>query len=693
MSRAGSTAAAGAALLLFAFLALWPVVSGARSFFHLDLRYEHVPIWDATQKALLAGESPFWVDGQYCGNPLLFTQEAPLFYPLTAPLLATGAPANRLADLFTLFHFWLAGFLAFLLLRDLDCGVEAAIFGGVAWMLSARMVQSAIWPNAVVVMALLPALLLGMLRLARGRRRSGVLWTALSTGLALLAARPHVLVGAAPLFAVVLAAAFFASRRKIALLADLALAAILAAAIAAPSLLPSAALYPETSRAGGLSRSERDLNPLASSGDLDQVFLPTDGPRRWPEAAAYPGALVAVLFVAGLVLAFTRREPRFRALLLALAAGGGLGLLFAFGQEGPLGFVADLPLLSGFRIPARYLISWSLALAVGAALALSRAAGGSARGRTLAALCVVVLAVDLALHARRAAPTGPSAVYAVEPAVLDVARALLAPDPSGYPRRLWSAVEQPMLWFYEDEAEQLAVARMFEPLYGAIGLRYGVEVVGGAGPSLLRWKNTFRSVNARAAQLAGVGAFVLPAPGSPASPGSPRPMVVQRYAGLPRAIVVPEAIIAEGRDAAIARVLDPQLDPRRTAVLEAGEPLSASPGLDWRNASARLLSRGPGRATLETIAPGRGVLVVFNTYERGWRAAVDGAPAPVVPADGAFQGVRLPPGRHVVELRYRPPRLTAGLVAAAVGLVGLALAARRLPEENRTDARPTVEKE
>ncbi|HEU5250757.1 MAG TPA: hypothetical protein VFW15_12285, partial [Thermoanaerobaculia bacterium] len=128
---------AGAILALVAAIAFWPVVSGARSFLHWDLRYEHVPVWHVTQQALLSGESPWWIEGQYCGNPLLFHQEAPLFYPLTAPLLATGAPAHRLADLFTLFHLWLAGFSVFLLLRELDVDSGPALFGGVAWMLGA----------------------------------------------------------------------------------------------------------------------------------------------------------------------------------------------------------------------------------------------------------------------------------------------------------------------------------------------------------------------------------------------------------------------------------------------------------------------------------------------------------------------------------------------------------------------------
>lgn len=297
-----------AALVLAAF---WPVASGARNFFHLDLRYEHLPVWDVTQQALRAGQSPFWIDGEYAGHPLLFHQEAPLFYPPTAPLLLTGAPVERLSDLFTLFHYWLAGFAAYLLLADLEADDFSALFGGVAWMLSARLVQSAIWPNAVAVSALLPLGLLGIFRIGRGRRRSGVPIAACAGGLALLAARPHVLLGAAPLLSAAAVAAVLAAKRPVRAAADLTLAAGLALALGGASLVPSAALYPEMSRAGGLSRSDRDVNPVGIGEGLDLVFLPVDGGTRWPEAAAYPGLAAGLLFLAGLALADEGR-PIFR---------------------------------------------------------------------------------------------------------------------------------------------------------------------------------------------------------------------------------------------------------------------------------------------------------------------------------------------------------------------------------------------
>lgn len=676
MIRNRSTAAAGATLALVAAMAFWPVVSGRRSFFQMDLRYEHVPIWHAVQQAIRSGESPYWTAGQYCGNPLLFHQEAPPFYPLTVPLLSTGAPAHRLSDLFSLFHFWLAGFSAFLLVRALTNDFGASFFTGVAWMLSARMVQNAIWPNAVAVAALLPLVLLGIARIAGGRRRSGVIVTAVSGGLCLLAARPHVLVGAAPLVAAFAAATLVLSRRRSRAVTDLALAGILAAALGAPSVVPAAVLQPETSRAGGLSRASRDISSLASGENVDQVFLPVDGPGRWPEAAAYPGLLVAFLAVGGAVLALRRRDDFPRVLFAGLLAGGAIGLVFAFGESGPLGLVADLPLLRGFRIPVRYLTSWSLALALASGLTLSAILRRTRRPSLIAAVCVLALAADLVVHSRRAAPTAPAEVYSIEPDVVGAVRPHLAADEAGFPRRVWSVVAPPFPWLFDDP-EKLALARRGEPLYGAIGMSFGLEMVGGAGPSLARWKSLFLGVDARKAALSSAGALVLPA-SSHHEPGRAPEFVVRQFAGLPRAIVVREAVVVPPARA-VEAVLDERLDPRRTAVLEEGEALAADPRASAEPGTARLLSRGPGRVKLEVRSPADAVLVVFNTFEKGWRAEVDGRAQPVVAADAAFQGVRLPRGDHVVELRYRPRGLAAGIAAAAIGVLGLVLCAFRMP--------------
>jgi uncharacterized membrane protein YfhO len=79
---------------------------------------------------------------------------------------------------------------------------------------------------------------------------------------------------------------------------------------------------------------------------------------------------------------------------------------------------------------------------------------------------------------------------------------------------------------------------------------------------------------------------------------------------------------------------------------------------------------GEERFEVETDA--NGYLVVRNSYARGWRAWVDGSPAPVLRANGKHKAVAVPAGRHEVLLRYRVPGFWMGVSAAL--LAGLAAA-------------------
>jgi hypothetical protein len=666
---------AGILLALLVTAAFWPVASGKSTFFHLDLRYEHLPVWDVTQRALRAWQSPFWIDGEYCGHPLLFHQEAPVFYPLTVPLLLTGAPVHRLADLFSLFHFWLAGFAAFLLLEDLGSDPLSALFGGVAWMLSARLLQSAIWPNAVAVSALLPLLLLGIVRIARGLRRSGVIIAAGAGALIILASRPHVLLGAAPLLCAAAAAGVWKAPRPKRAAADLALAALLAAALGGPALIPSVSLYPEMSRASGLSRSERDIHPIGPA-DLDMVFLPVDGAPRWPEAAAYPGVAAGLLFALGIALVLRGDRTLRGGLYLALLAGGVVGLVFAFGEAGPYRFFANLPLIRGFRIPARYLASWSLALALGSALVLARLLPRFSRPVLAGGAAVLVLAADLSWHALRAAPTSSSALDSVEPDIVKPLREDLGLDEAGFPRRFWPLAEKFGLTVYPDSV-RVELARRFDPLIYALGMRFGLESVDGGGPALTTTAAILANPSERVAALAGAGAVVLSAPRAPGQQ-LPSDLVLRRVPALPRAVLVPRAIpVPSGR--ALGATLDPSFDPRRAAVVEEAEALEpANP--DEPAGTARLVSRRPGRVELETAAPSERVLVLFDAWEKGWRASVDGERTEIFRADSAFRGVRLRAGTHRVLFEYHAPGLKEGVGLFVAGILGLALFAIRARE-------------
>jgi hypothetical protein len=116
----------------------------------------------------------------------------------------------------------------------------------------------------------------------------------------------------------------------------------------------------------------------------------------------------------------------------------------------------------------------------------------------------------------------------------------------------------------------------------------------------------------------------------------------------------------------------------RPAPIGLDRPMT-QPRLTIEGGGAVLLDDQPERVTARVSAPGAGTLVLADAYYPGWQAAVDGAAQAIVPVDGLFRGVRVPPGEHDVAFTYRPGSLRAGLALSAAGLLAtaaLALAGR-----------------
>ena len=65
--------------------------------------------------------------------------------------------------------------------------------------------------------------------------------------------------------------------------------------------------------------------------------------------------------------------------------------------------------------------------------------------------------------------------------------------------------------------------------------------------------------------------------------------------------------------------------------------------------------------------------MVRNSYDAGWSATVDGAPAPLLATDYLVQGVAVPSGTHEIRLVYRDDDVTNGALAGVVIWVMLLL--------------------
>ncbi|MFA6955021.1 MAG: hypothetical protein WC538_04030 [Thermoanaerobaculia bacterium] len=82
-------------------------------------------------------------------------------------------------------------------------------------------------------------------------------------------------------------------------------------------------------------------------------------------------------------------------------------------------------------------------------------------------------------------------------------------------------------------------------------------------------------------------------------------------------------------------------------------------------------------ARIDLSAEGTTLLVAAVTAHKYWSATVDGVPAPIRRVNIAYQGIVVPAGAHVVELRYRNPLVAAGFAVTATALFGAFLGMRR----------------
>jgi hypothetical protein len=101
---------------------------------------------------------------------------------------------------------------------------------------------------------------------------------------------------------------------------------------------------------------------------------------------------------------------------------------------------------------------------------------------------------------------------------------------------------------------------------------------------------------------------------------------------------------------------------------------------------AELRRPEPGALDVATDGAG-GRLVVAEQALPGWEVTVDDGPAQLVDVDGFALAVDVPPGRHDVRFRYRPPGFAAGVAVSLVSLAvtGALLVAGRA--RRRPDAR------
>lgn len=150
-----------------------------------------------------------------------------------------------------------------------------------------------------------------------------------------------------------------------------------------------------------------------------------------------------------------------------------------------------------------------------------------------------------------------------------------------------------------------------------------------------------------------------------------RLILLERREALPRVAVIGRARWVESPAAALAALRAPGFDPAREVILVGESP----PPTTGQSAVARLamiVRDEPDRLEVRATTDAPGWLVIADADYPGWRAEIDGQPAPVLRANYAFRAVTLPAGAHTVQLIFDPPLWRVGWLLAGLGALGLA---------------------
>ncbi len=141
---------------------------------------------------------------------------------------------------------------------------------------------------------------------------------------------------------------------------------------------------------------------------------------------------------------------------------------------------------------------------------------------------------------------------------------------------------------------------------------------------------------------------------------------------LPRGLWVPGTKVSDGAKAAFDAAVKGTAW-RRAVFLEQPPPQSLQGGDENPGSteaqSVVFLADRCNRVECRVKAPSEGWFLLRDLYWPGWRARVDGRPAPILPADGMFRAVRIPAGDHVVAFVYRPELPVWGLLVSLAGVL------------------------
>jgi len=159
--------------------------------------------------------------------------------------------------------------------------------------------------------------------------------------------------------------------------------------------------------------------------------------------------------------------------------------------------------------------------------------------------------------------------------------------------------------------------------------------------------------------------------------------IVENRDALPRAFVPRSVRVVASDQEALAVMQSSRFNPRDTVLMSTDPKVG-----DAIQGTAAIRYETPTRASLDVDLRTDGIVVISDLWDPGWRAELDGTACPIHRVDTALRGLRVPSGKHTIELTYDPSSVHLGFqMTAAGGLLlvlwsaGLVLTATRVPRK------------
>jgi hypothetical protein len=670
---------------------------GEKPVVHYDLPNAFYPWQVFTSRALRDGELPFWDPYGFGGHPFFANGTSGVIYPLRVALALAVSPA-RGHDLLLLTHMFLAGAAMFWLLGAVRLSFSAALVGGLAWMANSFALSWQMLEHYTAVGVWLPiGVLLAHLVV---RRRSWPAAFALALALGLLFFGGNVLFVELALVAIfgygVTLAVVDALRDRTSLrgnAARLATSAGLFAGLSAVTSLSTLALAGDTARR---SPSYGELGAFdLSLTSLFYVFFPPDFRAEPYHQNLFAGTAIGMLAIVGL---------GGRAALARFSAGLGVFAIL-FMLHTPVTYAATqvLPGLDGFKPLARAAFLLQFALAVLAAYGLEtvrdvlgRVAGRvrpSAIAPALGAALVSIVAVSVVWQAYRLLddlvphqPADARLLFPSTPLIRHLQRTpdarFLATDPA-FPGATATIHGLESAGGYDNLAPKRT-----ENFWRVLGNGLSPDALE-SNRLIYAFYPQYELSQLRPELLARAGIQHVVTPPARARKGAIPPGLESTYEGadgsvfsvpgaLPRAYVVGGCEVVATPSAALERFVADDFDATERMILE--EPSVEQRSLcsdGGRAGQALVLGRSLNTLHIGVQAERAGWLVVTDTWDKGWRATVDGRAVDVLAANYVQRAVPVPAGSSSVRFTYQPVHFrywaAISAVSFALTLGGLAL--------------------